>query len=169
MCYIYFRYSDHIKATTEDFLEVLVKQTVQRHPQGFAICQEVYAPHIEERTRPSVQELLGLLRNLAASFVSTFYFLDAIDEAPTDVQLDLLEKLSPMKANLFITSRPMETLQARFPSFHQYPIRAQDRDLELHIDEQISRSVFLENILGPKGSPMRKKVEATVKEKCGGM
>ena len=167
--YIYFRYGDHTKATTQDFLEVLVKQTLERNPKCHPIACKVYARHIKEKTRPSEEELFNLLRQFTGMMLATFYFLDAMDEAPLDVQLELLEKLTSLNVGLFITSRPMDALQARFPAAHKYPIRAQDHDLDLHINKEISRSVFLQDILDAQGPELHERLVTKVKEKCGGM
>ncbi|KAH6907907.1 hypothetical protein BKA70DRAFT_1562936 [Coprinopsis sp. MPI-PUGE-AT-0042] len=87
--YIYFRYSDHTTATVRDFLLVLVKQTIERHADCLPIFNQVFARHIRERTLPSESELVQLLRRFAEVIAGTFYFLDALDEAPPDVQSDL--------------------------------------------------------------------------------
>lgn len=100
---------------------------------------------------------------------ATFYFLEALDEAAPEVQLDLLEKLSTLDVKLFITSRPLAALEARFPSAHRFPIFAQDRDLDLHISKEISRSIVLQSVLDQPGSTLRAKIASTVKQKCGGM
>ncbi|KAH6911281.1 hypothetical protein BKA70DRAFT_56221 [Coprinopsis sp. MPI-PUGE-AT-0042] len=169
VCYIYFRYSDRTTATVRDFLEVLVKQTVERHSNCVIILNEVYARHTRERTQPSEAELLRLLHRFSEAMEATFYFLDALDEAPPDVQLDLLEKLSPLNVKLFITSRPLPDLEAHFPGAHRFTIRAQDKDLDLHIAKEISRSPFLQTILKKGGPGLRQKIALTIKEKCGGM
>ncbi|KAH6874657.1 hypothetical protein BKA70DRAFT_1449327 [Coprinopsis sp. MPI-PUGE-AT-0042] len=169
VAYIYFRYSDHTKATVRDFLAVLVKQTIERHPDCFAISLELYDRHIRERTQPLEDELLQLLRRFSRVMEVTFYFLDALDEAPPDVQFDLLEKLSSLNVKLFITSRPLLALEARFPRAHRFAIHAQDFDLDLHIKKEISRSISLQTILNQGGAALRKKITLIVKEKCGGM
>ena len=92
-----------------------------------------------------------------------------MDEAPPNVQIDLLRKLSSVNAQLFITSRPMDAVQAKFPACHKYPIRAQDHDLDLHIDKEISCSVVLQDILDAGGPELRARVTSIVKEKCAGM
>ncbi|KAH6911328.1 hypothetical protein BKA70DRAFT_1185879 [Coprinopsis sp. MPI-PUGE-AT-0042] len=167
--YIYFRYSDHATATVGDFLEVLVKQTIERHSSCIPTCKELYARHIREKTRPSDAELLQLLRKFSTLMEATFYFLEALDEAPSDIQLDLLEKLTSLNVKLFITSRPLTALEARFPAAHLFPIIAQDRDLDLHIAKELSRSILLQNILN-QGDPMlRERITSTIKRKCGGM
>ncbi|KAH6901062.1 hypothetical protein BKA70DRAFT_1524647 [Coprinopsis sp. MPI-PUGE-AT-0042] len=169
VAYIYFRYSDHTKATVQDFLAVLVKQTIERHPDCLPICFEVYSRHIREKTRPSEAELLCLLHRFSEVLEVMFYFLDALDEAPINIQLDLLEKLSSLKAKLFITSRPLPILEAFFPDAHRYPIFAQDHDLDLHIAKEISLSPVLQSILHQGGPGLREKIKTTIKQKCSGM
>ncbi|KAH6884775.1 hypothetical protein BKA70DRAFT_1574805 [Coprinopsis sp. MPI-PUGE-AT-0042] len=169
VAYIYFRYSDHTTATVKDFLAVLVKQTIERHPRYLPFLRALYDRHIREGTQPSESELLHLLRLFTALIEATFYFLDALDEAPPGVQLDLLEKLSSLNVKLFITSRPLPILEARFPGAHRFPILAQDRDLDLHIKREISRSPMLQTILNEEDPSFREKITTTIKKKCGGM
>ncbi|KAH6901147.1 ankyrin repeat-containing domain protein [Coprinopsis sp. MPI-PUGE-AT-0042] len=114
VAYIYFRYSDHTNATVKDFLAVLVKQTIERHPRYLPFLRTLYNRHIREGTQPSESELLHLLRLFTVLIEATFYFLDALDEAPPGVQLDLLEKLSSLNVKLFITSRPSPHLGSSF-------------------------------------------------------
>jgi hypothetical protein len=81
--FLYIRYSDSTGATVRDLLEVLVKQTLERHPDSFSLFNEVYGRHIREDTEPSKGEILGLLKRFTAKAeTATFYFLDALDEAP---------------------------------------------------------------------------------------
>ncbi|KAH6888293.1 hypothetical protein BKA70DRAFT_1202822 [Coprinopsis sp. MPI-PUGE-AT-0042] len=167
--YIYFRYSDHTTATVRDFLLVLVKQTIERHADCLPIFNEVFARHIREKTLPSESELVQLLRRFAEVIAEMVYFLDALDEAPPDVQFDLLEKLSILNAKIFITSRPLPNLNACFPGAHRFSIRAQDRDLDLHISKEISRSPALQAIMNQGGTELRDKVILAVKKKCEGM
>ncbi|KAH6884779.1 ankyrin repeat-containing domain protein [Coprinopsis sp. MPI-PUGE-AT-0042] len=161
--------SDHTTATVKDVLAVLVKQTIERHPRYLPFLRELYDIHIREGTQPSESELLHLLRLLTALIEATFYFLDALDEAPPGVQLDLLEKLSSLNVKLFITSRPLPILEARFPGAHRFPILAQDRDLDLHIKKEISRSPMLQTILNEQDPSFRERITTTIKKKCGGM
>ncbi|KAH6911290.1 hypothetical protein BKA70DRAFT_1398828, partial [Coprinopsis sp. MPI-PUGE-AT-0042] len=105
--FLYLRYSED-RVTVRDLLEVLVKQTIERHPASLPLCDELYARHIREQTEPSAKELLVLLKRFASELMmATYYFLDAIDEPPTDVQRDLLQALSSLNE----LSRSME-LQA---------------------------------------------------------
>ncbi|KAH6884734.1 hypothetical protein BKA70DRAFT_1166370 [Coprinopsis sp. MPI-PUGE-AT-0042] len=167
--YIYFRYSDHTMATVRDFLLVLIKQTIERHADCLRICEEVYARHIREKTQPLEVELVQLLNRFSEVMRSTFYFLDALDEAPPGVQIDLLERLSTLNAKIFVTSRPLPILEACLPGTHRFPIHAQDKDLDLHIRKEIARNPVLKIIFNQEGLLLRDQLMKTIKQKCGGM
>ncbi|KAH6901131.1 hypothetical protein BKA70DRAFT_1158947, partial [Coprinopsis sp. MPI-PUGE-AT-0042] len=167
--FLYIRYSDHTKVTVRDLLEVLVKQTIERHPTSLPLCNAVYARHIQEKTEPSTMELLGLLKRFSSELkLTTFYFLDALDEAPADVQLELLESLISLNVKLFITSRPMKLLEARFPNAHHFPIVAQDSDLDVHIGKEMSRSMELQAILTSASPGLEGRITLAIKRKCSG-
>ncbi|KAH6911303.1 hypothetical protein BKA70DRAFT_56704 [Coprinopsis sp. MPI-PUGE-AT-0042] len=168
--YLYIRYSDNTKFTVRDLLEILVKQTVERHPAALPLCTEVYTRHVREKTEPSTTELVALLKSFTSELVTTsFYFIDALDEAPADVQLELLEKLVDLNVKLFITSRPLDQLESRFPDAHHFPIFAQDADLDVHIDKEISRSMELQAILAASSPGLGGRITLTIKRKCSGM
>jgi hypothetical protein len=169
ICYIYIRYSDHAGLTVRHCLEVLVKQTIEKHPDCRRPAQEVYAEHFRLKTRPTEEELFQLLKVFTTLVKASFYFLDALDEAPEPIQLDLLIRLSSLDVKLFITSRPLTLLQAEFPSAHCFTIAARDRDLELHINNEIQRSLRLRRLLSSADPSWRAKIVSAVKEKCGGM
>ncbi|KAH6917863.1 hypothetical protein BKA70DRAFT_1245560 [Coprinopsis sp. MPI-PUGE-AT-0042] len=167
--YIYFRYSDHTKATLRGFLESLVKQTVERHSHCLPLFDELFAGHIHEKTQPSEEELLSLYKRLLGTMTHAFCILDALDEAPIEIQLEILEKLASLDLKLFITSRAMPTVEKHFPEAHRFRVFAQDQDIDLHIDKVISNNADLREVLDDGGSSLRTEITASIKEKCGGM
>ncbi|KAH6901145.1 hypothetical protein BKA70DRAFT_710785 [Coprinopsis sp. MPI-PUGE-AT-0042] len=168
--FLYIRYSDKTGATVRDLLEVLVKQTLERHPASLPLFHEIYARHIRENTEPSEKEILGLLKRFTSELtMTTFYFLDALDEAPARVQADLLESLTSLNVKLFITSRPLKPLQARFPDAHHFPIVAQDSDLDVHIGKEMSRSMELQAIIATASPGLEGRITVAIKKKCSGM
>lgn len=169
VCYIYFRYSDDTKTTLRSFLEVLVKQTIERHSQCLSLFYQVYAGHIRERSQPSEEELLSLLHQFTLRMVATFYVLDALDEAPVDVQYDIVQKLASLNVKLFITSQPMKALQEDFPQAQCFQIVAQNSDLDLHISKEFARSPGLRRVFQRADPSWRVRVISAIKEKCDGM
>ncbi|KAH6870878.1 hypothetical protein BKA70DRAFT_365676 [Coprinopsis sp. MPI-PUGE-AT-0042] len=169
VCYVYIRYSDRADLSVRNILEIIVKQTVERHPDCEWIAEKAYARHIREKTQPTESELLELLRQFTEVNAATFYFLDALDEAPDRIQVDLVLKLASLNVRLFITSRPLESVQARVPDAHRFLIVAQEGDLDLHINQEISRSRDLANLLENADPSLRDEIVLLVKSKCGGM
>jgi hypothetical protein len=168
VCYIFFRYSDRSELTVRAVLEILVMQTLERHPECQSLVEKTYLRHLGERTEPTEQQLMSLLRQLVAAMSRTFYVLDALDEAPIKIQLAVLRALTSLNVKLFITSRPLKPLEARFPQAHIVVIFAQDEDLEIHIAKGIEESVELRDLL--EADPLlREELVSTVKKNCGGM
>lgn len=169
VCYVFFRYSERGDVTVRHILEILVKQTLERHPDCLALVESTYARHLRENTEPTEGQLLALLGQLTEGMKATFYVLDALDEAPTKIQMAVLKALASLNVKLFITSRPLETLRARFPQAHTFTIVAQDVDLDLHIAKQIDGSPDLQHLLDRAGPWLREEIVSTIKKNCGGM
>ncbi|KAH6901113.1 hypothetical protein BKA70DRAFT_1230564 [Coprinopsis sp. MPI-PUGE-AT-0042] len=151
-------------------IRAVERQTIERHPASLSLCNEVYAKHVREKTEPSTEELLELLKRFTSELMTTtFYFLDALDEAPAEVQLDLIESLTSLNVKLFITSRPMKSLEARLPGAHHFPIVAQDSDLDIHINREISRNMELQEIIATASPGLGGRITLTIKRKCSGM
>ncbi|KAH6905323.1 ankyrin repeat-containing domain protein [Coprinopsis sp. MPI-PUGE-AT-0042] len=168
VAYVYIRYSDAAEMAIRNVLEVFVKQTVERHPDHLPMVKEVYDRHIDEGTQPSEQQLLSLLQKLT-DCVTTAYVIDALDEAPTAIQLDLVQKLASLKCKIFITSRPLRAIEAQLPSAHCFQIFAQDEDIDLLINHKLERNVVLRELLGSEGSTLREELVTGIKLKSGGM
>ncbi|KAH6889029.1 hypothetical protein BKA70DRAFT_1163656 [Coprinopsis sp. MPI-PUGE-AT-0042] len=168
VCYVYFRYSDRSEMTVRNILEILVMQTLERHSECQALVEQMYAQHLYERTEPTEAQLLGLLRQLTAGMAATFYVLDALDEAPVKVQLAILKTLASLDVKLFITSRPLKTVEDNFPNALTFHIIAQDTDIDLHIEKGISENAELQRVLNANPS-LRDEIMSTIKGNCGGM
>ncbi|KAH6909860.1 ankyrin repeat-containing domain protein, partial [Coprinopsis sp. MPI-PUGE-AT-0042] len=168
-CYVYIRYSDRADLTVRNVLEILMKQTIERHAECKILAEQAYARHLREQTQPMEAELLQLLHQFTEVTEATFYFLDALDEAPDRIQIDLVQKLASLNVRLFITSRPLEAVQAQASNTHCFQITAQDEDLDHHINQEIARSRALTNLLEKAGSSLRDEIVLLVKSKCGGM
>ncbi|KAH6906111.1 hypothetical protein BKA70DRAFT_453078 [Coprinopsis sp. MPI-PUGE-AT-0042] len=98
----------------------------------------------------------------------TFYVLDALDEAPTKIQLSIVKTLASLKVKLFITSRHLKTVEANFPEAQTFAIIAQDIDIELHITKGINNNAELKRLLLEHPS-LRNEILTTIKQNCGGM
>lgn len=168
VAYVYFRYSDAAELTVRGVLEILVKQTVERHPDCATLSEQTYARHLKERTQPTQAELLQLLHRFVDIKAATFYVLDALDEAPEKLRVDIVTAVASLNAKLFITSRPLKAIEAKFSDTKSFTIAAQDADLDLHISRGISLSENLQDLLDAD-SAFKQEVIASIKKNCGGM
>ena len=168
LAYVYFRYSDAANITVRSVLEVLVKQIVERHPDCKQLAVEVYAPHLREQTQPTQTELLQLLHRFTEVKKVTFFVLDALDESPEKLRVEIVTTLESLNAKLFITSRPLPATEAEVKNPHTFKIAAQDEDLDRHISREISRSENLKSLLNGDSS-FKEEVMLVIKKRCGGM
>jgi hypothetical protein len=169
VCYIFFRYTEPAGFTVRNILEVLVKQTLERHPGCITLVEDTYAQHLRESTEPNEAQLVALLRRLNENIQTTFYVLDALDEAPTKIQLAIIKVLASLNVKLFITSRPLPNVESKFPQARSFKIVAQDVDVELHIAKGIEESPDLQDVLRLVGLSLREEIVNSIKQNCGGM
>ena len=169
LAYVYFRYSDSADLTLKGVLESLLKQTLERHPESIAIVEKIYSEHSREGTQPSEAQILGLLRQLTDGMAITFYVLDALDEAPAHLRLAIVRTLVSLNVRLFITSRPLRDMQARFPAAYTLDIAAQDDDIEQHVNKGINNSSGLLNLVEQEGESLHKEILSVIKAKSSGM
>jgi hypothetical protein len=156
--------------TLRNVLEVLVKQTLERHDEVKHYVEETYAQHLREDTEPTESQLLTLLRRLTKCMAVTFYILDGLDEAPKKIQLVVVEALASLNVKLFITSRPPKPVQTNFTEAHavHITISAQDADIDLHFAKTTKENPELQRLFDEMPS-LRDEVLSTIKQNCCGM
>ncbi|TFK25658.1 hypothetical protein FA15DRAFT_617116, partial [Coprinopsis marcescibilis] len=153
-----------------DILLAILRQLLERHPQVLPYVKPIYERHKRENTRPSEAEVVDLLRQIASSglFRRTFYILDGLDEAASDIQVDLLEILSSLPVNFFITSRPLDSIKDLVPNARFITIIASDLDIALLIDQKIHRMPVLRKLLMDSAT-LKAKVVSMITSKSSGM
>jgi hypothetical protein len=150
-----------------DILAALLRQLLERHPHLLPLVEPMYTQHELEMTKPSQRELLHLLGHLSKQFKVSFFVLDGIDEAPPDSQFELLDAISSIQANFFMTSRPLGQLQQALQNATFFEVTAQDRDIALLVAYRIRHHRHLRSLLKPK--EVTEFVTAMVQEKSQGM
>jgi hypothetical protein len=105
-------------------------------------------------------------------FKKTYIVIDALDEVPDDARLHLLDdilSLQASRANLLLTSRPLQLLEPLHQNAEYIQVDAENwKDIELFIHKQIENNRFISAVL--KGNPAdRDELCAKLKQKCQGM
>lgn len=166
VAYIYCRYTE--KMTVADLLLALMRQQLERHPSLAPLIKPLFDKHQRENSKPSQHALLNLLNEVSLQFKTTYYVLDALDEAPHDIRFDIVQALASVNARFFITSRPLGLLERKFAGFTVFTtLTAQRTDIDLLIDHVIAHDPYLEALL--QDGALCDEVRSTIYENCGGI
>ncbi|TFK18483.1 ankyrin, partial [Coprinopsis marcescibilis] len=168
LLFAFCRYTERLMVI--DILLAILRQLLERHPQVLPYVKPMYERHKRENTRPSEAQVVDLLRQIATSglFKKTLYILDGLDEAASDIQVDLIEILSSLPVHFFITSRPLDTLKDLVPNARFFTIIASDPDIALLIDQKIHRIPALRKLL-INDATLKSEVVSIISSKSSGM
>ncbi|TFK19436.1 hypothetical protein FA15DRAFT_176085 [Coprinopsis marcescibilis] len=168
LLFAFCRYTEQLMVI--DILLAILRQLLERHPQVLSYVNPMYVRHQRENTRPSEAEVVDLLRQIATSglFKQTFYILDGLDEAASDIQVDLLDIISSLPVNFFITSRPLDSLKDLVPDARFLTIIASDPDIALLIDQKVHRIPTLRRLL-LNNATLKAEVVSMIRSKSSGM
>ncbi|TFK20488.1 ankyrin [Coprinopsis marcescibilis] len=166
VAFAFSRYTDQF--TGDKVLGGLLRQVVQDHPSTLAFVKPMYDYHHQRKTRPSQKELLDVIRAIFNSdlFDEKFCALDGLDEAFEDTQVDVLDALAELPANLLLMSRPLPLLKDRVPDAMFIDIILHEADIIQMIEYKIGRMPRLRNLL-EKGDWKEKVVKAVLERSSG--
>jgi len=142
--YLYCNYRRQHEQKPEDLFASLLKQFVQEQPIPDSV-RTLYDRHKDKRTRPSLDEILGILQSEAAAYSRVFIIINAFDECQISdsCRQRLLSGLFNLQvkcgANLFITSRPISSIEKEFEGKPMLEIRASDEDVRRYLDGYMFR------------------------------
>ncbi|KAL7936092.1 ankyrin repeat-containing domain protein [Trichoderma chlorosporum] len=142
IAYIYCNFRRQDDQTVEKVLANLLKQLAQAQPCLPSIVEKLYENHEYSRTRPSLDEITTALHSMAAAYSRTFIVVDALDECQGLSRSRLLDEIFNLQAktgaNLFATSRMIDTIRKKFDGYTTMEISAADGDVLAYLDGQIS-------------------------------
>ncbi|XTI89039.1 hypothetical protein V2W45_1399781 [Cenococcum geophilum] len=145
IAYIYcnFRRQDEQKA--DRLLASLLRQLSQERPLLADIVKTLYDCHKDKRTRPSLDEILGVLQSVAATYSRVFIIVDALDECQISdgcrqrFLSGLFNLQAKCGANLFATSRPISSIEKEFEGNTMLEIRASEEDVRRYLEGDMFR------------------------------
>ncbi|KAJ6469693.1 hypothetical protein DFH09DRAFT_1380902 [Mycena vulgaris] len=139
---IYLNHKETSTHTTPNLFTSLWKQLVVGKPIPPEATQ-LYDNHHERSSKPSLDEILQILRSVTAEYSKVYLIVDALDEYPEPQRNILLEYLSPMigpTVTLMLTSRPHIALHPSFPNLDILEIRAAEDGICRYIDMRVLKS-----------------------------
>jgi Cdc6-like AAA superfamily ATPase len=148
IAYVYCNFQRKDEQKLNHLLASLLKQLVQSQPSLPKSVKELYDRHYDQKTLPSLDDIIGTLRSVVSMYSWVFIIVDALDECQTDdgCRARLLSELFALQktheTNLFVTSRPLPDIVSQFQNCESLEIRAirndVERYLEGHMDQLLS-------------------------------
>ncbi|KAH0527112.1 hypothetical protein TsFJ059_002145 [Trichoderma semiorbis] len=140
IAYFFFDYKRQDEQTINALLALFLKQLAASQSSLPEEVHKLYEKHNTQnkQTRPSTEELIGVLKSVITIYSRTFIMIDALDECRlsngTRIILSCIYKLrSETKANFFITSRFNEDISGAFSGIPTLEIRASDEDVQRYL------------------------------------
>ncbi|KAH0493756.1 hypothetical protein TgHK011_000407 [Trichoderma gracile] len=129
----------------EDLIASLVKQLSRQRPCLPDVIKELHDRHKEEKTRPSVDDLVGVLRSVAALYSRVVIAIDALDECVVfdRSRLRLLRYISSLRTHaqvgLFATSRHIPDVEKAFEGSLRREVLASEEDLHRYLEAHMEQ------------------------------
>ncbi|KAH8786634.1 hypothetical protein BGZ57DRAFT_817784, partial [Hyaloscypha finlandica] len=144
IAYIYCNFRRQDEQKISDLLASLLKQLAAIQPSLLGIT-ELYDRHNTKRTRPSLDEISRSLQAITSQYSRVFLIIDALDECQVSdgcrqrFLSSLFNLQAQHKANLFITSRPISSIEKEFEGISKLEIRASEEDVQKYLDGHLFR------------------------------
>ncbi|PQE05385.1 hypothetical protein CJF31_00011154 [Rutstroemia sp. NJR-2017a BVV2] len=145
MAYLYCNYRQQHEQNLEALFASLLKQLVQEQPSIPDNVKTLYDRHKDKRTRPSFDEILGILQTVVTIYSEVFIIVDALDECQISdgCRQSFLSNLFKLQAtcrvNLFATSRPISSIEKEFEGSVKLEIRASEEDVRRYLEGYMFR------------------------------
>jgi hypothetical protein len=145
IAYLYCNYRQQYKQNLEDLFASLLKQFVQEQPSIPDSVKALYNRHKYKRTRPSLDEISGVLQSIAAAYSRVFIIVNALDECQMSngcrqrFLSGLFNLHAKYGANLFVTSRLISSIEIEFEGNSILEIRASEEDMRRYLEGHMFR------------------------------
>lgn len=142
---IYCNYKEQAEQTVTNLIASLLKQLLQ---SGDVVPEDLvllYHRHSNRDTRPSLQDLSKILKNMISSYDKVYIIADALDESTEvmGVRLELTSELLQFrssKCNMMITARNYAGLETIFENDTSIEVTATNEDVLMYVNARISQA-----------------------------
>lgn len=143
--YVYCNYKAQEEQGTKNLLAAILKQLVQVRSSLMEPVERLYAQHVNQGTRPSVDEIVNALLCVLAKFSAVHLVIDAVDECRDSdgTRRLFLAKLQELQAKtdlrIMVTSRMIPDIISEFKTALRLEVRASDEDVKRFVAGQVHR------------------------------
>jgi Cdc6-like AAA superfamily ATPase len=145
VAYLYCDYKRQADQTAPNLVAAIIKQLEQDRPPIAQSLSDLYEHHRVRGTRPSLEELLIVLKSMLASYTKVYVVLDALDECPEQngTRRQLLSICRDLQKQtglrLMATSRHDPRIVEEFKDAPLVEVRASDSDLKRFVMGNVNR------------------------------
>ncbi|OJJ04862.1 hypothetical protein ASPVEDRAFT_820446 [Aspergillus versicolor CBS 583.65] len=147
IAYLFFSFDRGTMQSLPNLIAALAKQFAMQFPSLPQVVEEFYETHSSQQRRPSIRELILLLKQLINGFKTSIIVLDALDECMDSsetlgkfmqILFQLQNENKEMATNILATSRINHNIKTLFnKSPYIIEIRARDDDLREYLDAEL--------------------------------
>ena len=140
IAYIYCNFRRQYEQKIDDLLPSLLKQLAESQPSLPGTVTELYNRHDAQRTRPSLDEISRSLQTITTLCSRVFILVDALDECQISdgcrqrFLSGLFNLQTKCGVNLFVTSRPISSIEKEFQGNLKLEIRASKEDVRRYLE-----------------------------------
>ena len=143
--YVYCNYKAQEEQGTNNLLAAILKQLVQARSSLMEPVERLYAQHVNQGTRPSVDDIFNALLDVLVKFSAVYVVIDAVDECRDSdgTRRLFLAKLQDLQAKtdlrIMVTSRMIPDIINEFKTALRLEVRASDEDVKRFVAGQVQR------------------------------
>ncbi|KAF2679335.1 hypothetical protein K458DRAFT_347022, partial [Lentithecium fluviatile CBS 122367] len=145
VAYLYCNYKSQEEQDASSMLAAVVKQLVQARPSAAEPVERLYKQHANRGTKPSLEEIFSVLREVVAMYSIVYVVVDALDECRDSdgTRSQFLAKLRELQAvheiRLMATSRFIPEIEVQFREAAKLEVRASNEDVKQFVAGQTHR------------------------------
>jgi hypothetical protein len=142
IAYLFCSYKSQVDQSALSLLSALLKQLLQGQPDMAPLIR-IYDQHTRKNSRPSIDDIFGILQSSCSSYTAVYIVVDALDECSDadGARIRLLDKLDELQAKsdvrLMCTSRFIPEIVNKFDSNTALEIRASSHDVRRFVEGRI--------------------------------
>ena len=138
IAFLYCRREDAKSQTHESLLLSILRHFSRGLPSLHQDVRKLHQQHQGAGTRPLVSEILRCLQSTLRMYGRAFIVVDALDECEPRCRSRLLDSLFQLQedhgVNLFVTTRPHDGIESRFPKDSTLEIKADGTDIRRYLE-----------------------------------
>ena len=163
IAYVYCNYKNQKQQDASSILAAILKQLVQGRPSIMKPIEQLHQQHAGRGTKPSLDEIFSVLRDVIAHYPVVYIVIDALDECRDSdgTRRQILSKIRDLQARedvrLMATSRFIPEIEDEFRGALSLEVRASNKDVKRFVAGQtyrlpsrIQRDLVLQNLIQEK-------------------